>query len=131
MILIEMLESVNGNQYALWQCKVCGVSIKLGYTVGKNLGCCKFCRTTYGVRHYNKLSQAVRDRKKQAKRLCLMCGEEFLSPSAGHRRCGKCRDWVEVNQDTHAFRRGLKTFDPGMARNRIESDEDLVKTICY
>lgn len=131
MIFIEMLEELNGNQYALWQCKVCGVSTKLGYTVGKNLGCCNSCRTTYGIRHYNKLSNAAMDRKKQSKRLCLMCGDEFLSPSPGHRRCGKCRDWVEVNQNNYAFRCGLKSYDPGMARNQIESDEDLVKTICY
>lgn len=130
MILVKMLEPVNGKEYALWRCGRCSQPpMRMGYKVGRNRGECYQCeqRTRFQeveeVFQPKNLNPAIRE--------CLMCGIGFESKGIWNRRCTSCNEKISYIEVENNHKRVKHDATMQMVGDCVASEEEMIRGMLY
>lgn len=129
MIFLRMLESVDGKDYALWQCGRCEKVIRLGWKTGRNMRACYQCQQRQRLEEVEEvfkpknLNLAIRE--------CLMCGIGFESKGVWNRRCLSCNEKISYIEVENNHKRVKHDVTMQMVGDCVASEEEIIRGMIY
>ena len=129
MILVKMLKSRNGKEFALWQCGRCSRKMRLGFKVGRNRGECYQCEQRTRLQEE---TEVFRPKNLNIKiRECLMCGIGFESYGIDNRRCPSCSEKVSYIETENNFKSAKSDEMMKLVGDLVGSEEELIRNLIY
>lgn len=130
MILVKMLDTVGGKEYALWQCGRCNQPPRrLGFKIGRNMRACYQCQQRQRL---EEVEEVFKPKNLNIEiRECLMCGLGFESKGFWNRRCPSCNEKISYIETENNYKRVKHDATMQMVGDCVASEEEMIRGMLY